>query len=63
VERAFAQGLSEVVAVVTPGNDASVRVAQRVGLHHEGLTDRYYGQPMELFRLVSPLTEDASAAD
>ena len=63
VARAFAQGLPEVVAVVTPGNDASVRVAQRVGLHHEGLTDHYYGRTMELFRLVSPLTGDASGAD
>lgn len=63
VARAFAQGLPEVVAVVKPGNDASVRVAQRVGLHHEGRTDRYYGTTMELFRLASPVPGETAGAD
>jgi RimJ/RimL family protein N-acetyltransferase len=63
VARAFAQGLEEVVAVVKPGNDASVRVAERVGLRHEGRTERYYGTTMELFRLASPVPAASPGAD
>ncbi len=63
LDRAFAQGLPEVIAVVKPGNDASMRVAERIGLRHEGLTDRYYGTTMELFRLTSPHAGRESPAD
>ncbi len=63
LDRAFAQGLPEAIAVVKPGNDASLRVAQRIGLRHEGLTDRYYSTTMELFRLTSPHAGRRGRAD
>ena len=63
VARAFEHGLPEVVAVVKPGNDASMRVAARVGLRHEGVTDRYYATTMELFRLASPVQGSGHNAD
>jgi RimJ/RimL family protein N-acetyltransferase len=63
LDRAFAQGLPEVIAVVKPGNDPSMRVAERIGLRHEGVTDRYYSTTMELFRLASPVAGERPGAD
>lgn len=63
VDHGFAHGLTEVVAVVKPGNDASMRVAERVGLRHEGTTDRYYATTMELFRRTSAVTGERPLAD
>lgn len=46
---AFAHGLPEVVAVTNPANTASQRVAARIGMSHQGRTDRYYNATCELF--------------
>ncbi|HLT85124.1 MAG TPA: GNAT family N-acetyltransferase [Phototrophicaceae bacterium] len=49
LEHAFAAGLERVVAVTYPQNLASQRVALRIGMTHQGLTDRYYDTTCELF--------------
>ncbi len=54
LELAWAGGLTEVLAVVLPGNDPSLAVCRRLGMSAEGITDRYYGQRMHLFRLAVP---------
>ena len=56
VDRAFADGLGHVVAVVRPGNTASTAVCARLGMEPLGVTDRYYDTELELFRLTSPVT-------
>ena len=55
LDRAFADGLDEAIAVVRPGNTASTAVCARLGMEPLGLTDRYYGTQLDLFRLRSPL--------
>jgi RimJ/RimL family protein N-acetyltransferase len=47
----FAHGLSEVFAVVRPGNDASMAVCRRLGMTPLGRTTRWYGVDCEAFRL------------
>ncbi len=54
VERGFAAGLTEVYAVVRPGNDASVAVTRRLGMTPLGRTDRWYGTELEAFVLRAP---------
>ena len=45
-------GLPRVVAVTNPQNTASQRVCRRIGMVHEGRTDRYYDATCELFTAV-----------
>ncbi|GAB3190147.1 GNAT family N-acetyltransferase [Nesterenkonia suensis] len=45
-------GLTEVVAVTHRRNQASQRVAERIGMVHQGTTDRYYDTICELFTLT-----------
>jgi RimJ/RimL family protein N-acetyltransferase len=52
---AFEAGLDEAIAVVRPGNAASIAVCERLGMEHLGLTDRYYGTELALFRITSPV--------
>ncbi|MGH3506280.1 MAG: GNAT family N-acetyltransferase, partial [Nocardioidaceae bacterium] len=54
LELAWAHGLPEVLAVVLPGNGPSLAVCRRLGMTEEGVTDRYYGQLMHLFRIAAP---------
>jgi len=51
IAKGFAEGLSEVHAVVRPDNERSLAVCRRLGLTHLGRTDRWYGQTLELFRI------------
>ena len=44
-------GLDEIFAVVSKGNEASARVATRLGLKRIGDTDRYYGELLDVFRM------------
>jgi RimJ/RimL family protein N-acetyltransferase len=55
LDLAWAGGLTEVLAVVLPGNDASMAVCRRIGMEAHGLTDRYYKQRMHLFRIAAPV--------
>jgi RimJ/RimL family protein N-acetyltransferase len=51
IARGFAAGLSEIYAVVYPGNDPSVAVCRRLGMTPIGRTDRWYGMELEAFVL------------
>lgn len=52
--RAWAAGLTEVYAVVLPGNEPSVAVTRRLGMEPIGRSDRFYGIEMDAFRLAAP---------
>jgi RimJ/RimL family protein N-acetyltransferase len=55
VEHGFGTvGLDVVYAVVYSANVASLAVTRRLGMTHEGTTDRYYGVELELFSLHRP---------
>ena len=49
LDRAFAAGLSDVFAVIVPGNAPSVAVTRRLGMTPLGLTDRWYGMELEAY--------------
>ena len=51
--QAFANGVSEVFAVVRPGNTRGVATARRVGMEWVGETDKYYGLTLQIYRLTS----------
>ena len=44
-------GLSEVFAVVRPGNHRAVATARRVGMEWVGETSKYYGLSLQVYRL------------
>ncbi|OBH60694.1 GNAT family N-acetyltransferase [Mycobacterium sp. E2479] len=44
-------GVSEVFAVVRPGNHRGVATARRVGMDWVGETDKYYNLTLEVYRL------------
>ncbi|WP_327675032.1 GNAT family N-acetyltransferase [Kitasatospora sp. NBC_00458] len=50
--RGFADGLTEVHAVLRPGNEPSAAVCRRLGMTHRGRTDRWYGLELESFLAV-----------
>ena len=52
LEHALDAGLPRVVAVTNPENTASQQVCRRIGMTHEGRTDRYYDATCELFTAV-----------
>ena len=52
VTHARRAGLTEIVAVTSSQNLASQAVAQRLGMSHQGSTDRYYDTVCELFTLT-----------
>jgi len=52
--RAFANGVSEVFAVVRLGNTRGVATARRVGMEWVGETDKYYGLTLQIYRLTAP---------
>ncbi|MDG4759546.1 GNAT family N-acetyltransferase [Micromonospora sp. WMMD710] len=55
VAREFAAGTSEIYAVVSPGNDASMAVCRRLGMAHVGRrSDWYGGEELETFVLAAP---------
>lgn len=49
LKRAFDAGIEKVVAVTDPANIPSQNVAKRIGMIHQGRTDRYYNTTCELF--------------
>lgn len=52
LQHAFDNALPRVVAVTNPQNAASQQVCLRIGMTHEGRTDRYYDATCELFTAV-----------
>jgi RimJ/RimL family protein N-acetyltransferase len=51
--QAFLNGVSEVFAVVRPGNKRGVATARRVGMEWVGETDKYYGLTLQVYRLIA----------
>ena len=51
--QAFANGISEVFAVVRLGNTRGVATARRVGMEWVGETDKYYGLTLQIYRLTA----------
>jgi RimJ/RimL family protein N-acetyltransferase len=51
---AFAGGVPELLAVVRPGNTASVAVTRRLGMEPLGRTTKYYETELDLFRRAAP---------
>ena len=50
IRRGLGAGLPEVLAVVSPDNERSQAVCRRLGMDHLGLSEQYYGIPLEVFR-------------
>ncbi|GGQ60275.1 GNAT family N-acetyltransferase [Kitasatospora griseola] len=50
-DRALADGLTELYALVRPDNTRSAAVCHRLGMTPLGRTDRWYGTELEAFRL------------
>lgn len=55
LELAWEQELPEVNAVAHPGNDRSAAVMRRLGMAHQGTTDRWYGVTLDWWLLNAPL--------
>ena len=53
--KAWADGNDRIHAVTYPGNDASQRVCERLGMAAIGQTDRWYGVTFEAFRINRPI--------
>jgi RimJ/RimL family protein N-acetyltransferase len=54
LRKGFAEGLSEIYAVVRPENEPSMNVCRRLGMTHLGQTSRWYDTLLEHFRLDAP---------
>lgn len=54
LRKGFAEGLSEIYAVVRPENEPSMKVCRRLGMIHLGQTGRWYDTVLEQFRLDAP---------
>ena len=52
LQRAFAAGIAELIALVDPANEPSRKVAERLGMRYVGLTDRYNSMEQAVFRIV-----------
>ena len=51
--QAFANGESELFAVVRLGNTRGAATARRVGMEWVGETDKYYGLTLQIYRLTA----------
>jgi RimJ/RimL family protein N-acetyltransferase len=51
--QAFADGATEVFAVVRPGNRRGIAVARRVGMEWIGETAKYYGLTLQVYRVTN----------
>jgi RimJ/RimL family protein N-acetyltransferase len=60
MDAAFAAGEPTLLALVKPGNEASVAVARRLGMTPIGRTTKYYGIDLDVFQATlatEPLSE------
>lgn len=52
-QQAFANGVSEVFAVVHHGNTRGIATARRIGMEWVSETDKYYGLLLQIYRLTA----------
>ncbi len=50
----FANGLPEILAVTHLDNYASMAVCQRLRMQHQGVVEKWYDGPSQLFRATAP---------
>ena len=50
----FAHGLTEILAVTHLTNEPSMKVATSIGMRHEGIVEKWYDDPSQLFRIAAP---------
>lgn len=62
LSHALAHGLSRIVAVTNPANQASQRVCWRIGMKHLGLTNAYYNAECEFFEITNRSASDSLEA-
>ena len=55
LDLAWEQEIPEVNAVMYPGNEPSAAVMRRLGMEHQGSTDRWYGVTLDWWLLAAPL--------
>jgi RimJ/RimL family protein N-acetyltransferase len=48
----FAAGLQEILAVTHLTNDPSGKVARTIGMRHEGIVEKWYDDPSQLYRIT-----------
>jgi RimJ/RimL family protein N-acetyltransferase len=49
----FGAGLPEILAVTHLGNEPSMAVCRRIGMTHQGVVEKWYALPSELFRITA----------
>ncbi len=47
-----ALNLPEIYALAFPANEASQNVMRKLGMHYEGIVNRYYGESLACYRLT-----------
>jgi RimJ/RimL family protein N-acetyltransferase len=57
-----ALAIDEVIGLCRPDNEASGRVMQKLAMAYSGVTERYYGDRLKLFRLPRHLWRQGSVA-
>jgi RimJ/RimL family protein N-acetyltransferase len=53
LDQGFAAGLPEILAVTHLGNEPSMNVCRKLGMSHEGVVEKWYDGPVELFRITA----------
>ncbi|MGW1178332.1 GNAT family N-acetyltransferase [Kitasatospora sp. NPDC002543] len=61
--KGFADGLTEIRAVLAPDNARSAAVCRRLGMAGTGLTDRWYGRELAEFRIDRDGADATEAVD
>ena len=49
----FAHGLPEILAVTHLDNDPSQAVCRKIGMSDQGVVEKWYDDPSELFRITA----------
>ena len=49
----FAHGLPEILAVTHLTNEPSMKVAGNIGMRHEGIVEKWYEDPSQLYRVTA----------
>lgn len=53
LQRAFAAGVPEAIAIIREQNEPSKALARRLGMEYVGATDRYYSMTADVWRVIA----------